>query len=179
MLALGVSYFANVLATVALFTEFGVKLGYLGNNWPGPSHSAALANTVIGSACLLELLWIAVIWARRLLASYRLGKCWKHRRRRISLLVEMELLVQIINLVSFLIPNAAVLHTPCQAANRWIITICVGVRWTCWNTLFGLICIHAPHVNPHGAPPAGTVSQEATREATVHSAAIPRYRDSR
>ncbi|KAK9824760.1 hypothetical protein WJX74_005593 [Apatococcus lobatus] len=146
--ALGVSYCANVLAFVALFTEFSIKLTGRRDDWPDAARAAAKANVSIGCVCLVELVWIAALWARRLIASHRLGKIWKRRRRRISILVELELLVQIINLIALLIPNSFVLYTPCNHINQYAITVMVAVRWTCWNTLFQLICIHAHNVNP-------------------------------
>ena len=60
----------------------------------------------------------------------------KPRRRRISFLVELELLVQIINLIALLIPNCFILvYSPCEHINLYAITVMVGVRWTCWDTV--------------------------------------------
>lgn len=51
------------------------------------------------------------------------------------ILVGAEVAVQTVNLVAFLIPNAAILYSPCSNANQLLITMCVLVRWTCWNTV--------------------------------------------
>ncbi|KAK9821868.1 hypothetical protein WJX74_007392 [Apatococcus lobatus] len=144
---LGVSFTADVLATVALFTEFSLKITQSKDNWPTTAHKSAVANVLFGGLGLLLLLWMAILWIKRFLASPS-GACWKHRRRRMSILVGAEVAVQTVNLLAFIIPNASMLHSPCSDYNQLLVTMCVLIRWTCWNTLFLLICIHAHNVNP-------------------------------
>ena len=50
-------------------------------------------------------------------------------------LVGAEVAVQTVNLVAFIIPNGTLLYSPCADYNQLLITLCVLVRWTCWNTV--------------------------------------------
>ncbi|KAK9867024.1 hypothetical protein WJX84_001923 [Apatococcus fuscideae] len=146
-----------------------MKFSLAATEYVQPALGATKTNLVIGAVGLLVLLWIAFLWARRLALSARLGQSWKHRRRRLSMLVMAELGVQIINLAFFIIPNAAFIATPCSRAFRWLIGATAGVRWTCWNTLFMLICIHAHNVNTwqptesESKPPAGLKTESSAK----------------
>ena len=63
--------------------------------------------------------------------------CRTQRRHRSTLVVEAELVVQLINLIAFLIPNAvAAAPVPC-ADPLFSHALAAGViiRWTCWNTV--------------------------------------------
>ena len=66
--------------------------------------------------------------------------CRKHRRRRISVLVLAELVVQIANLLAFLVVNAVVLITPCGNVLEWLISLLAGFQWICWNTVSHPLC---------------------------------------
>lgn len=67
----------------------------------------------------------------------RMLACRTQRRHRSTLVVEAELVVQLINLIAFLIPNAVpVAHVLCEdPLFHRVLAACVIIRWTCWNTV--------------------------------------------
>ncbi|KAK9861930.1 hypothetical protein WJX84_008755 [Apatococcus fuscideae] len=149
-LALRVSYAANVLAFMILAVEFGLKFKGDGHEWPAYSYQVGLSNLAFSGVLLVGLSGVGVIWLARLLKSRRLGKAWTRRRHRAKLLVEAELVVQLVNLIAFLCPNAKIAadHGCAYNLDTTFIAYMAMVRWTCWNTLFLLICIHAHNINP-------------------------------
>ncbi|KAK9861857.1 hypothetical protein WJX84_004115 [Apatococcus fuscideae] len=149
-LALRVSYAANIVALVILLTEFGLKFKLDPHEILVPSFYAACVNLSVGSVLLVGLLAVGGTWMARLMESKRLGKAWTQRRHRSTLVVEAELVVQLINLIAFLIPNAVpVAHVLCEdPLFHRVLAACVIIRWTCWNTLFLFICVHAHNINP-------------------------------
>ncbi|KAL0050037.1 hypothetical protein WJX82_003243 [Trebouxia sp. C0006] len=99
-------------------------------------------NVAIGSTCLLlvTLSLGSLLW--RVLAAVRLHKHWKHRQRRNVTLIVLEAILQWLNLVFYVVPNALNVATVCYfLADDWFY---FGfARWTCWNTIFMLFLMHA------------------------------------
>lgn len=60
--------------------------------------------------------------------------CRTHRRKRNVTLFLTEGIVQWVNLVLYLAPNAHVFHFPCELFAPFILWAGF-VRWTCWNTV--------------------------------------------
>ncbi|KAK9821824.1 hypothetical protein WJX74_001662 [Apatococcus lobatus] len=146
-LALGVAHAAFVLAAIALFAEFGQKLTMHENNLKTTASNPGIANVVLGSIGLALLLWTVFCWSRHSLTALS-SRQWAGRRRRLTLLVAAELAVQLVNILAFILPNGGIVADACYQWQAWILGLSTIVRWTCWNTLFFLICVHAHNVNP-------------------------------
>ena len=60
--------------------------------------------------------------------------CRKHRQKRNVTLIALEAILQWLNLVFYVVPNALNVANPCfSLADDWFY---LGfARWTCWNTV--------------------------------------------
>ncbi|KAK9863541.1 hypothetical protein WJX84_001265 [Apatococcus fuscideae] len=111
-----------------------------------------LHNIIIGAICLAGLLAMTAWLLDRIIRSMWLGKVWQHRRFRGNVLALIELCVMIINLIAFLIPNIYEHACPCCVKVDFVIAWTAFIRWTCWNTLFFILCVVAHNPMPYSGP---------------------------
>jgi hypothetical protein len=101
-------------------------------------------NIVIASTCLAALLCVGSLYALRTGEANAAAKHWSPRRKRIVTLYSAELVIQIINLAFYLVPNVYVLCIPCS----WFflpIHIFGTIRWSCWSAVS---CVRQKHSGP-------------------------------
>ena len=67
------------------------------------------------------------------LSSCLLLRCRRHRRKRVNIIVTMELVLMILNLTAFIFPNAYLLACKCCTGFYTAIGWSAFVRWSCWN----------------------------------------------
>lgn len=104
-------------------------------------------NTAVASAQLCVLLPHCTYFGINLVKALRSKKRWSRRRWRSVRLSICESLVQVINSVFFLIPNArenAIGCTWFDSSTGWL----AFVRLSCWNTLFLIFIIAASNMVP-------------------------------
>ncbi|KAL0042227.1 hypothetical protein WJX77_006708 [Trebouxia sp. C0004] len=133
----------SILAgAIVLIVEFVHKIKQGGRKATIQNTATWVWNVAIGSICLLlvtvflgNLLW-------RVLDAVRLHKNWKHRQKRNVTLIVLEAILQWLNLVFYVVPNALNVANTCYfIADDWFY---LGfARWTCWNTIFALFLVHA------------------------------------
>jgi hypothetical protein len=75
------------------------------------------------------------------------GKRWSHRRRRAATLGGIEISLQLVNCLFFIIPNAWVLTHDCSWFDPMVIWSGF-VRWSIWNTIFLMYVVQAHSANP-------------------------------
>ncbi|KAK9818602.1 hypothetical protein WJX74_009103 [Apatococcus lobatus] len=111
-----------------------------------------LYNVIIGGICLGAQLAMLCWVLERIIRSMAMGKVWRHRRKRGNILVILELIVMILNSVAFIFPNAYLLGCHCCNGYHHAIGWSAFARWSCWNTIFLLVCMTAHNANPYDGP---------------------------
>lgn len=71
-------------------------------------------------------------------AHAHLAACRRHRQRRNVTLIMVEAILQWLNLIFYVLPNALLVSNPCYiTSGTWF---WFGfVQWTCWNTVSSLV----------------------------------------
>ncbi|KAK9818417.1 hypothetical protein WJX72_012370 [[Myrmecia] bisecta] len=124
-------------------------------------------NVTAASACLAALLATLAMYGWRVWLVHRAGKQWTHRRRKQACLCLCELVVQMVNLVFYLVPNVYTLLHAC-AWYHPIVHVSGLLRWTCWNTLFFLATVQGHNVNSLANPSMRAKSTNIHAEAVQH-----------
>lgn len=150
------------VAFVLLIAQFVLKLTKP-DSWFITSPSLYIMNTCFASVLLAVALVAVIAFGRRMLRAKLSGKRWSRRRAFFSISTYVQLVVQTVSLVFFLLPNAYILANDCawfDGVVRWS----AFVRWECWAAIFlnFAILAHAanPWVNPQ-APKAVAVTVDA------------------
>ncbi|KAL6766611.1 hypothetical protein ACKKBG_A36690 [Auxenochlorella protothecoides x Auxenochlorella symbiontica] len=145
----------NIILSVELATLAGIALLFVGIYWKATKEAAfylhmntvPLINLAIGAPFLLTLFLACLGFMRRVIRSNRSGKRWSRRRRRGVTNAGIEQVVQIINLLAFVVCSAYVVDKDCAVLSY---TVIWGgfVQWTCWNTIFLLQWIGSASILP-------------------------------
>ncbi|KAK9804297.1 hypothetical protein WJX72_005360 [[Myrmecia] bisecta] len=163
-------YSAVLAGVVALFAEFGYILRLDPRGGPFRNSTSRIVDVSVATVCLVLLTGTLGTFVERVWRGRQLGKVWSARRRKASTLLFIELVVQWVNVVCWLVPNIYLLVRRCA----WFGTVVPWtalVRWTCWNTIFLLFFIHAHNGNPwHSGPVRRT--QTGVVESIVQDAPL-------
>ncbi|EIE21258.1 hypothetical protein COCSUDRAFT_57160 [Coccomyxa subellipsoidea C-169] len=163
-------YLATAIATAFLIEEFTQKFtdpdGAFRHN-----KYVVVTNVVVGGICFLMLTktLYCVIW--RVCRSRRLGMRWTPRRRKSATLVFVELVTVYVDILAYLIPNIYLLAARCDWFSL-IVPWTSFVRFTCYNTIFLLFCIHAHNGNPWNRPVAGSMERRRLGDSDREDAIV-------
>lgn len=109
------------------------------------SSSLFVVNTVFASLQIVALSITSIYFVRRIIRSTRTGKRWSRRRLRGVQLSAVELTLQLLNSILFLIPNADSLVHDCQWFSSLVVWMSFG-RWTIWNSFFLIFLVQASNM---------------------------------
>jgi hypothetical protein len=94
-----------------------------------------IVNLVISSACLAVLLVVAAFFFGGVWRTKVKGLRWVHHRKRVVIHYGAGLVVQMINLIFFLVPNAVTYGNDRCGWYLLPVHVSGAIRWTCWNTV--------------------------------------------
>ena len=129
------------------------------------SSSLFIVNTVFASLQILALTIMSIYFVRRIVRSTLTGKRWSHRRLRGVQLSAVELTLQLLSSILFLIPNADSIVHDCKWFSSLVIWTCFG-RWTIWNCFFLVFLIQASNMLP--APQRISKNKKANCISPLH-----------
>ncbi|KAK9788444.1 hypothetical protein WJX73_010754 [Symbiochloris irregularis] len=122
------------LAFCALVVEIALKLHLKDSVSILKDPSLSEANVAIACVCLCVLGGQTANFLWRVKATLRSGIYWGSRRKRMASLAYATAIVQIVNLIFWLVPNVHVIKNfPCSFFDL-IIDVSGVLRWSCWNT---------------------------------------------
>jgi hypothetical protein len=87
-----------------------------------------LVNISFGAVLCSALLACWLVFVRRVYRSNLTGKRWSHRRRRAATMAGIELTLQLVNCIFFVVPNAWVLAHECS----WMEPVVVWAGFVRW-----------------------------------------------
>ncbi|BDA51087.1 hypothetical protein COCOBI_17-3070 [Coccomyxa sp. Obi] len=157
---------AEVVGNVMLIYEFVKKL--TDSNATFRNRSVSIMNVVFGALCWVALTACMLTYLCRWNTARRQGRRWKPRRRKLALLLFTELVVQWINVCSYLVPNINLLARPCAMFSN-LVPYCGLVSWTCWNTIFLITVIQAHNVMPYSGSGWSLIGWMALQARKSHS----------
>ncbi|KAL4431079.1 hypothetical protein ABPG75_006335 [Micractinium tetrahymenae] len=124
------------------------------------TNTVPIVNLAFACPLLAAELTCFLVFFYRVYRSNLSGKRWSHRRRRGCTLAGVEVTLQLVNLVFFVVPNAYVLAHQCS----WFHPVVLWsgfVRWTVWNTLFLMFWVQGHSANPARGPYWGQFSDRS------------------
>lgn len=116
------------------------------------TNSLFITNTAIASIQILLLVSFAIYYIERVVRATLSKKHWSHRRFRAVQTSAIEITLQLINSICFLLPNAQAIAPDCFFLFSHTVIWTAFVRWTCWNTFFLLFVIQAANLLPSQHP---------------------------
>jgi len=111
------------------------------------NSSLFIINTVFASLQIVALSIMSFYFVRRIIRATLTGKRWSHRRLRGVKVSAIELTLQLLNSILFLVPNADSLVHDCKWFSSLVVWMYFG-RWTVWNSFFLIFLIQAPNMMP-------------------------------
>jgi Lipase (class 3) len=111
------------------------------------SSALFIINTVFASLQILALTIMSIYFVRRIVRATLTGKRWSHRRLRGVQLTAVELILQLLNSIFFLIPNADSIVHECKWFSSLVVWMSFG-QWTIWNSFFLLFLVQASNMMP-------------------------------
>ncbi|KAL4421963.1 hypothetical protein ABPG77_010986, partial [Micractinium sp. CCAP 211/92] len=124
------------------------------------TNTVPIVNLAFGCPLLAIQLTCFLVFFYRVYRSNLSGKRWSHRRRRACTLAGIEVTLQLVNLVFYVLPNAYVMAHDCS----WFhpVVLWAGfVRWTIWNSIFLMFWVQAHSSNPARGPYWGRFSNRS------------------
>ncbi|KAL4431078.1 hypothetical protein ABPG75_006334 [Micractinium tetrahymenae] len=115
------------------------------------TNTVPIVNLAFACPLLAAELTCFLVFFYRVYRSNLSRKRWSHRRRRACTLAGIEVTLQLVNLVFFVVPSAYVLAHQCS----WFHPVVLWsgfVRWTVWNSIFLMFWIQGHSANPARGP---------------------------
>ncbi|KAK9788602.1 hypothetical protein WJX73_002360 [Symbiochloris irregularis] len=126
------------------------------------------SSVAIGAVCLAFLGARVAVFVHRVLRTWHLHQTWRPRRKRMAGLAFALGVIQVVNLVFWIVPNAYILALfPTCAWFEVLIVACGVVRWTCWNSSLLVYLVMGSSLLAWKGPSKGSAAKPSQSRADV------------
>lgn len=168
MKRLTIIVWATTLAGLALVLTAVILKSTKSQSFFLRNYTLYITNTCVAATQIVGMGIFIIYFVHRLIKAQRSGRHWDRRRLRTVELSVVELTLQMINSILFLVPNVIELSTPCSWFDPSVQWLAFG-RWTCWNSLFFLFTMQASNLLPLSPRQAALAGVDASTALLIDS----------